>query len=103
MVDILDEIIGIPFGIALFIWYPVSCILQILVMIIDLILYPIISLINALITVINAVIFYNYIILINLFPSGWTILIIAAIFLVFILRIYSFIKGISIFGWKIGG
>lgn len=103
MVDIIDEIIGIPYGIALFIWYPVSCILQIMVMLIDLILYPILTLINSLISIVNAVIFYNYIILTNLFPSGWTIMIVAAIFLVFLLRIYSFIKGISIFGWKIGG
>ena len=81
--------------------YPLVVFLGILQHLVNLVLIEIIGFINALITLPNVIIELINLLFVGVFPSIWVSLLVLSVLLSVGLRLYSFLKDISIVGCKI--
>jgi hypothetical protein len=96
-----DAILMLPINIANLILYPFIKIFDEMGKMAALIYNTVSAFINMFIDFFNAVYQFLATILTNFFPYSWVAVFLLAVALVAALRVYSFLKDVSIFGWKI--
>jgi len=106
--ELYNFVIGIPMAIAdifiqiiAVILYPVVVALYVVQEIFNAFYEPLVVMLNAFIGIPNAVINIVNLMFVGTFPSVWTVLIVGSAGIAIGLRLYSFLKDVSIVGCKI--
>jgi len=98
----IEPLVMILTSLLYFLIYPVISVLAFIQSAISVIINSIIDLLNGIVYIINDL---GYIlnVFVGTFPSTWITILSMIILLNLGMRVYHYVKGISIFGWSLGG
>lgn len=101
--DIYGALIYLPIQLVLLIWYPIGSFIGMVLYLFNIVYIQVALFLNGIIIMANILLALVNSILVNFLPAPWIMVLSSIIWIIVGFRVYSFLKGITILGFRIGG